>query len=109
MSAHAVVPLHTPRPPEPRLREAIGQALRRVRTEQRRTLRDVAGSAGISVQYLSEVERGRKEASSEILEAVCGALSIRLVDLVAHTYRVLSVEARPMRTGAPRGPVLMAA
>ena len=56
------------------LREAIGQALRRVRTEQRRTLKDVAGVAGVSMQYLSEVERGRKEASSEILEAVCASL-----------------------------------
>lgn len=113
MGAHEVVPFRRPsRPPdpsEPPLREAIGQALRRERTDQGRTLSDVADSAGVSMQYLSEVERGRKEASSEILEAVCGALALRLVDLVAHTHRVLTVVSRPRPAAPPRGPTLMAA
>ena len=109
MSGFNVVPLRgRPRQPEPPLREAIGQALRGVRTEQGRTLKEVAEVAGVSMQYLSEVERGRKEASSEILEAVCVSLRIRLADLVAQTHQVLTVDSRPVPTGPPRGTMLMA-
>jgi DNA-binding Xre family transcriptional regulator len=112
MSASNVVPLRgkpaRTRQSEPPLRKAIGQALRRERTAQKRTLTDVAERAGISMQYLSEAERGRKEASSEILSAVCTSLGIRLLDLVAQTHRVLAVESRPVPTSAPRGPMLMA-
>ena len=54
------------------LREVIGDVLRRARTEQGRTLREVSDSARVSLGYLSEVERGRKEASSELLSAICG-------------------------------------
>ena len=60
------------------LREVIGDVLRRARTEQGRTLREVSDSARVSLGYLSEVERGRKEASSELLSAICGALDIPL-------------------------------
>jgi transcriptional regulator with XRE-family HTH domain len=70
---------------EPLLRHVIGGILRRARLAQGRTLVDVAATARVSTAYLSEVERGRKEASSEVLAAVCGALGIRLVDLVART------------------------
>ena len=56
------------------LREVIGDVLRRARTEQGRTLREVSDTARVSLGYLSEVERGRKEASSELLSAICGAL-----------------------------------
>src|SRR5690606_12040559 len=90
-----VVPLRQRRrPPERPLREAIGHALRVARSEQGRTLSEVAEDAGVSMQYLTEVERGRKEASSEILAAVCGSLGIRLADLVARTYRVLTIDTR---------------
>jgi transcriptional regulator with XRE-family HTH domain len=65
-----------------RLREAVGAALRRRRQAQGRTLREVAAAAGVSLTYLSEVERGRKEASSEVLEAVCAALDLILADLL---------------------------
>ena len=58
------------------LREVIGDVLRRARTSQGRTLREVSDSARVSLGYLSEVERGRKEASSELLSAICGALDI---------------------------------
>ena len=110
MSGPNVLPLrrHT-RQPEPPLREAIGEALRRTRIAQGRTLKEVAEVAGVSMQYLSEVERGRKEASSEILEAVCVSLRIRLSDLVAQTHQVLTVDSRPVPTGPPRGTMLMAA
>ena len=59
----------------PLLRTMIGERLRRTRREQGRTLSDVSRVARVSVPYLSEVERGRKEASSEILAAICDALA----------------------------------
>ncbi|WP_328340435.1 helix-turn-helix domain-containing protein [Micromonospora sp. NBC_00421] len=64
------------------LRRVIGGVLRRVRLRQGRTLREVATAAGVSLPYLSEVERGRKEASSEVLAAICRALGIHLSDLL---------------------------
>jgi transcriptional regulator with XRE-family HTH domain len=64
------------------LRWAIGTVLRRTRHRQGKTLREVADAAGVSVPYLSEIERGRKEASSEILAGICRALGLRLVDLL---------------------------
>ncbi|WP_091348327.1 helix-turn-helix domain-containing protein [Micromonospora rhizosphaerae] len=64
------------------LRRVIGGVLRRVRLRQGRTLREVAAAAGVSLPYLSEVERGRKEASSEVLAAICRALGLNLSDLL---------------------------
>ncbi len=64
------------------LRGLIGTVLRRIRIGQGRTLRDVAESARVSVPYLSEVERGRKEPSSELLAAICTALDLQLADLL---------------------------
>lgn len=64
------------------LRESVGQALRRARTEQSRTLRDVAREARVSLGYLSEVERGQKEASSELLNSICEALGLTLGSLM---------------------------
>ncbi|MBO9556188.1 helix-turn-helix transcriptional regulator [Cellulomonas sp.] len=75
---------------EPLMRRLVGGILRRRREEQGRTLRDVAESALVSVAYLSEVERGRKEASSEVLVAVCRALGMRLVDLVGAAHAELA-------------------
>jgi len=89
----------------PLWREAVGRELREERLGQDRTLADVAGEAGVSTQYLSEVERGRKEPSSEVIEAVGGALGLGLIDLTARVARRL-VAARP---GAPRGPLALAA
>ncbi len=60
------------------LRRELGAALRRRREDQHRTLRSVAADAGVSLGYLSEVERGVKEASSELLAAICGALGVSL-------------------------------
>lgn len=64
------------------LRSVLGEALRRARLEQGRTLADVALAARISLPYLSEVERGRKEVSSEVLAALCEALGVDLADLL---------------------------
>lgn len=66
------------------LREAIGDRLRHARTTQRRTLREISRTARVSLGYLSEVERGQKEASSELLAAICGALELPLQDLLQH-------------------------
>src|ERR1700743_2548110 len=66
------------------LREAIGDRLRHARTNQHRTLREVSRSARVSLGYLSEVERGRKEASSELLAAICDARALPMPDLL-HT------------------------
>jgi transcriptional regulator with XRE-family HTH domain len=75
---------------EPLLRRLVGALLRARREAQARTLRDVAETARVSVAYLSEVERGRKEASSEVLGAVCRALGMRLVDLVGAAHAELA-------------------
>lgn len=86
---------------EPLWREVVGRELRDERHQQERTLADVAEDAGVSTQYLSEIERGRKEPSSEILGAVAGALGLRLVDLSARLTRSLSAR--------PTGPLALAA
>lgn len=65
------------------LRQVIGDELRRRRQDQGRTLRDVSGAAAVSLGYLSEIERGHKEASSELLASICGALNVSLSDVLA--------------------------
>ena len=70
-----------PRPQEPLWREVLGRRLRLLRQEQQETLSETATRAGISPQYLSEVERGRKEPSSEMIAALAGALGTTLIDL----------------------------
>lgn len=71
------------------LREAIGDELRRVRTGQGRTLREVSTNARVSLGYLSEVERGQKEASSELLASICDALHVPIGDVLFHVAGVL--------------------
>jgi transcriptional regulator with XRE-family HTH domain len=76
------------------LREVIGDVLRRARTSQGRTLREVSDSARVSLGYLSEVERGRKEASSELLTAICGALDVPLSEVLTDAGRRMEREER---------------
>ena len=80
------------RRPKPLLRTLLGDVLRRARHGQRRTLADVARAARVSMPYLSELERGRKEASSEVLAAVCGALRVELSDVLAEVGRELAAD-----------------
>jgi transcriptional regulator with XRE-family HTH domain len=95
------------------LRRLLGDVLRRHRIRQSRTLRDVSTSAGVSLGYLSEVERGRKEASSELLAAICGALEVSLSDVLREVSEDLAREERRVRlapvgfaaTAAPRTPM----
>ena len=77
------------------LRTQLGNALRGHRLSQHRTLRDVSGAARVSLGYLSEVERGQKEASSELLASICDALDLELADLLAQ----VSTELRSGRAG----------
>lgn len=60
------------------LRNELGEVLRSLRLSQGKTLREISSAAQVSLGYLSEVERGQKEASSELLEAICGALDTPL-------------------------------
>jgi transcriptional regulator with XRE-family HTH domain len=71
------------------LRTQLGNTLRGHRLRQRRTLRDVSGVARVSLGYLSEVERGQKEASSELLASICDALDLELADLLAEVSHEL--------------------
>lgn len=79
----------------PLLRTTLGDVLRRIRLAQGRTLSDVAAAGRISMQYLSELERGRKEASSEILAAICDALQVDLPDVLAEVGRDLAGAGAP--------------
>jgi transcriptional regulator with XRE-family HTH domain len=74
-------PQPEPRPQEPLWREVLGRRLRALRQEQQETLSETAARAGLSPQYLSEIERGRKEPSSEMIAALAGALGTTLIGL----------------------------
>jgi transcriptional regulator with XRE-family HTH domain len=73
------------------LRRLLGDVLRRHRQDQSRTLREVSAAARVSLGYLSEVERGQKEASSELLASICGALGVRLSDVLREVSDELAV------------------
>lgn len=79
------------------LRDAVGKELRAARVAQSRTLRDVARDARVSLGYLSEVERGQKEASSELLASICNALNIQLSALLSNvTLQIAKSEQAPL-------------
>lgn len=107
-----------PRAPEPLWREVLGARLRHLRRERDLTLADTASHAGISVQYLSEIERGRKEPSSEVISAVLGALGTSLEEVTGLvSLDLTTVAPLPVRrtassmtsTGGLSGPVALAA
>ena len=78
----------------PVLRQVVGETLRGLRLRQRRTLREVSAAARVSLGYLSEVERGQKEPSSELLAAICRALDVELSDLFAEVSQTLRREEK---------------
>ncbi|MFE6163511.1 helix-turn-helix domain-containing protein [Streptomyces sp. NPDC056486] len=95
----------SPVPPaakEPLWRDIVGDVLRRERLAQERTLKDVAEAARISMPYLSEVERGRKEASSEVLAAGARALGLSLADLLSLAQGELTRQTRHAQSARPR-------
>lgn len=86
------------------LREVLGDVLRQARITQGRTLRQVSDSARVSLGYLSEVERGRKEASSELLSAICDALDVPLSRLLIDASEQLAIQepaAEPATVDSP--------
>ena len=90
------------------LRQLLGDVLRRLRIRQGRTLREVSASARVSLGYLSEVERGRKEASSELLAAICAALETPLSQVfreVSDNFALAELQNEPALS-APREPGL---
>ena len=118
-----IFPLHD-RALEPLWREVLGSRLRALRADRDETLAQTADRAGISPQYLSEVERGRKEPSSEMIAALAGALGVTVADLMADTAEdlrraatvvvsgtILGTAAATARRAAqpPSGPVALAA
>jgi len=91
------------------LRQLLGDVLRRLRVRQGRTLREVSASARVSLGSLSEVERGRKEASSELLAAICAALDTPLSQVfreVSDNFALAELQNEPVLSGAPREPGL---
>ena len=88
---------------EPLWREVLGRRLRVLRQEQQETLSETAGRAGISPQYLSEIERGRKEPSSEMIAALAGALGTTLIDLTEQ----VAGDLRRQQTLGRTGPVML--
>jgi transcriptional regulator with XRE-family HTH domain len=102
-----VTPLRKP-VPEPLWREVLGQRLRELRRERQEKLTETAGRAGISPQYLSEVERGRKEPSSEMIAALAGAFGLTLIDLTTLvTEDLRRQDDRDNRSRRPSGPVAL--
>ena len=90
------------------LRHMLGDALRRLRLRQGRTLREVSASARVSLGYLSEVERGQKEASSELLASICGALGAPLSQVlreVSDGFALAELQNEPV-FGVPLEPAL---
>src|SRR5215813_7589001 len=84
------------------LRHLLGDALRRLRLRQGRTLREVSAAARVSLGYLSEVERGQKEASSELLAAICGALETPLSQVfreVSDNFALAELQREPVLAG----------
>src|ERR1700689_3900352 len=95
--------------PEPLWREVLGQRLRTLRLDQQETLSETAGRAGISPQYLSEIERGRKEPSSEMIAALAGALGTSLTGLTEQVPTALRrQQATALASSRASGPVLLA-
>ncbi|WP_243228528.1 helix-turn-helix domain-containing protein [Microbacterium sp. CIAB417] len=104
-----IVPFPRPvnRDPEPLWRELLGDQLRRRRHEREEILAETAEKAGVSPQYLSEVERGLKEPSSEMIAAIAGALDTSLIELTS----AIADELRtvPASVPASRGAFALAA
>lgn len=85
-------PVTVPTVAEPLLREALGTTLRAFREDARRTLRDLAVAASVSPGYLSELERGRKEVSSELLASICHALGVNVSRVILEAAEMMAFD-----------------
>jgi len=104
-------------------RRLLGDVLRSRRVEQGRTLRQLSGDARVSLGYMSEIERGQKEASSELLASICAALDVPLSEILSEVADAVALEeaamavrlerveltSRPLPTDDPRGDVVASA
>jgi transcriptional regulator with XRE-family HTH domain len=77
-------------------RRLLGEVLRSRRMEQGRTLRQLCGDARVSLGYMSEIERGQKEASSELLSAICAALDVPLSEILSEVSDAVALEETAM-------------
>lgn len=91
------------------LRRVLGETLRGRRLRQRRTLREVSSAARVSLGYLSEVERGQKEASSELLASICDALDVKLSDLLREVSETMRRSERAAEVARMPGRVILPA
>lgn len=93
-------------------RRNLGEVLRATRMQQGRTLREVSASARVSLGYISEIERGQKEASSELLASLCDALDVPLSEVLSEVSRTVALEealvATPVTAVRPAGPQVVA-
>ncbi|MEP6815036.1 MAG: helix-turn-helix transcriptional regulator [Marmoricola sp.] len=96
-------------------RDNLGSVLRAERMRQQMTLRELSGEARVSLGYISEIERGHKEASSELLAALCDALDLRLSKVLREVSDSVAVEEQRLAaeiasiTRVPRGDVVASA
>ena len=108
-----IVPFpHAPRrpaDPEPLWRHLLGDQLRRRRHDREETLTETAEKAGVSPQYLSEVERGLKEPSSEMIAAIAGALDTSLIELTSSVADELRSAPASAAVSSGRGAFALAA
>ena len=81
-------------------RRLLGETLRQVRLDRGMTLRDVSADARVSLGYISEIERGQKEASSELLASLCAALRVRLSDVLREVSSAVAVEEAQLELAA---------
>lgn len=91
------------------LRTVLGESLREIRMSEGRTLREVSSAARVSLGYLSEVERGQKEASSELVQAICDALDVSLAKVLLMVSEKLRSDERVARLQVERARVAAAA
>lgn len=91
------------------LRRVLGDTLRGRRLRQRRTLREVSGAARVSLGYLSEVERGQKEASSELLASICEALDVKMSDVLSEVSETMRRSERAAEVARMPGRVTIPA
>ncbi len=89
-------------------RRLLGDVLRNKRLQRGMTLREVSAEARVSLGYISEIERGHKEASSELLASLCGALDVPLSEVLRDVSSLVAVEETPTLTQVPSGPEVVA-
>jgi len=89
-------------------RRLLGDVLRNKRLQRGMTLRDVSAEARVSLGYISEIERGQKEASSELLASLCAAMDVPLSEVLRDVSSLVAVEETPTLTQVPSGPEVVA-